>query len=90
MYKLNGYWDYHVGVIMAKKTHIKLVLFFYTWSRIIIHVAIQLDLCWTKFGYIIYILLTSTCDNIPRVHHKTRNETTSQRANRQYEFKSNI
>jgi len=65
MYKLNAYWDYHVGVIMAEKTHIKLVLFFYTWSRIIIHVTIQLDLCWTKFGYIIYISSTYPCDNIP-------------------------
>jgi hypothetical protein len=90
MYKLIAYWEYHVGVIMAKKTHIKLVLFFYTWARIIIHVPIQLDLCWAKFGYIIYISSASTCDNIPRVHHKFGNETTSQRALTWYKFKSNF
>ncbi len=44
----------------------------------------------TKFGYIIYIPLTSTNDNIPRIHHKIGYEITSQKTHRQYNFISNL
>jgi hypothetical protein len=66
------------GIIMVKKTHTKLILCCYTCSRIISHVIIQIDLCWTKIGYIICIPLTSIDDNIPRFHHKIGYETISQ------------
>ncbi len=74
-------------VILAKKTHIKLVLFCYTCSSII---RLYNLTCVEQNLAISFAFHQFQLANTPRVHHKIGYKTTSQRARRQYNFKSNL